>query len=66
MAPGCRTWPAQPVVSDVTLRGTDDLDHGPLLDQLATAETPALFGIFHRVLEYCQAAAPNRQVLAVG
>jgi outer membrane protein assembly factor BamA len=51
-AGGCRTWPAQPVVSDVTVRGIDDLEQGPLLDQLATAETPLLFGVFQRVLEY--------------
>jgi outer membrane protein insertion porin family/translocation and assembly module TamA len=49
---GCRSWPAQPVVAGVSIRGTEDLDQGTLLEQLATAETPLLFGVFHRVLEY--------------
>jgi outer membrane protein insertion porin family/translocation and assembly module TamA len=49
---GCRTWPQQPVVSKLDLEGLEELDTGALAGQLATTETPLLFGIFPRVLEY--------------
>jgi outer membrane protein assembly factor BamA len=48
----CRAYPAQPVVADVEISGTEDVDVGALENGLSTAETPHLFGILPRVLEY--------------
>ena len=49
---GCRSWPGRPVVSTVTVAGADEVDTDPLLEGLATSETPLLFGVIPRVLEY--------------
>lgn len=52
---GCRSWPGYPVVDDVVLNGTDDADEvdtDPLLEGMATKETPLLLGFVRRVLEY--------------
>ncbi|HVR18630.1 MAG TPA: POTRA domain-containing protein, partial [Polyangiaceae bacterium] len=49
---GCRSWPTRPVVDEIELSGADDVDTDPLVEGLATAETPLLFGLIPRVLEY--------------
>lgn len=49
---GCRSWPGRPVVSSVEVQGADAVDTDPLLEGLATTETPLLFGVIPRVLEY--------------
>jgi outer membrane protein assembly factor BamA len=49
---GCRSWPGFPVVDEVVVAGTEDAETDPLLEGLATQETPLLFGVFPRVLEY--------------
>jgi len=51
-AVGCRTWPTQPVVSSLEITGADDAESGAMRDKLATGESPLLFGVFPRVLEY--------------
>src|SRR6478736_1114653 len=61
LSAGGRSWPPDPVVSTVDLEGTGRVDTGPLEDELATTETPLLFGVFPRVLEY---ATYDRAVLA--
>jgi outer membrane protein assembly factor BamA len=60
-ASACRSWPTEPVVSAVELRGTAPVDIEPLEDKLATSETSLLFGVFPRVLEY---STYDRGVLA--
>jgi outer membrane protein assembly factor BamA len=49
---GCRSWPGRPVVSAVEVTGADEVDTEPMLDGLATSETPLLLGLIPRVLEY--------------
>jgi outer membrane protein assembly factor BamA len=49
---GCRPYPRQPVVAEVEVSGVDDLDVRQLENGLSTAETPYLFGLIPRVLEY--------------
>lgn len=49
---GCRAWPTQPVVSSLDVKGADEAEPGALRDKLATTESPLLFGVFPRVLEY--------------
>jgi outer membrane protein assembly factor BamA len=49
---GCQSWPQRPVVSKIELSGADDVDTEPLVEGLATAETPLLFGVIPGVLEY--------------
>jgi outer membrane protein assembly factor BamA len=49
---GCRAWPTQPVVSEVDVKGVETVPFGALHDKLATTESPLLFGVFPRVLEY--------------
>lgn len=49
---GCRAWPSRPVVSTVEVSGAEEVDTDPLLDGLATTETPLLLGVVPRVLEY--------------
>lgn len=51
-AAGCRSWPAFPVVDEVLVTGTGEVETDPLLEGLATQETPLLFGVIPRVLEY--------------
>jgi hypothetical protein len=48
----CRGYPPRPVVSEVVIEPGEVIDVDALLDRLATVETPYLFGIFPRVLEY--------------
>jgi outer membrane protein assembly factor BamA len=57
----CRSWPTEPVVSAVEVRGTAPVDIEPLEDKLATSETSLLFGVFPRLLEY---STYDRAVLA--
>src|SRR5262245_34951368 len=52
LSTGCRSWPGYPVVDEVVLNGADEVDTDPLLEGIATQETPLLFGVFPRVLEY--------------
>lgn len=47
----CRPEPARPIVDEVRLEGLSAVDEQPLLDGLATTETPRLFG-FSGILEY--------------
>jgi outer membrane protein assembly factor BamA len=49
---GCRAYPAQPVVAEVEVSGMEDLDARALENGLSTTETPLLFGVLPRVLEY--------------
>jgi outer membrane protein assembly factor BamA len=49
---GCRAYPQRPIIDEVELEGDLPIDTDPLLDGLATAETPLLFGVIPRVLEY--------------
>jgi outer membrane protein assembly factor BamA len=49
---GCRSWPGYPVVDEVAIAGADAVDTDPLLDGIATKETPLLLGVIPRVLEY--------------
>jgi outer membrane protein insertion porin family/translocation and assembly module TamA len=48
----CRAWPQRPVVGAIELTGADAVDTDPLVEGLATAETPLLFGVIPRILEY--------------
>ncbi len=48
----CRPLPAQPLVDSITLRGTQATDAEAILRGLSTTDTPLLFGVFPRVLEY--------------
>jgi outer membrane protein insertion porin family/translocation and assembly module TamA len=48
----CRPLPREPLVDSVKLRGLQKNDPDKLLEGLSTVETPLLFGIFPRVLEY--------------
>lgn len=48
----CRPLPPEPLVDSVRIDGTRAVDADKLREGLATAETPLLFGIFPRVLEY--------------
>ena len=49
---GCRSWPGYPIVEAVDLNGVDEVDSDPLLEGMATQETPRFLGVLHRVLEY--------------
>ena len=49
---GCRAWPQRPVVDEIELTGAEELDTDPLVEGLATAETPLLFGVIPRILDY--------------
>ncbi len=49
---GCRPYPQRPIVSGVELEPGEAVDPEPIVEGLATAETPYLFGIIPRVLEY--------------
>ncbi|HEX6766709.1 MAG TPA: POTRA domain-containing protein [Polyangiaceae bacterium] len=40
------------MVDEIEVNGADDLDTDPLVEGLATQETPLLFGVIPRVLEY--------------
>ncbi len=51
-AAGCRSWPARPVVDEIEIKGAGDVDTDLLVEGLATAETPLLFGVIPGVLEY--------------
>lgn len=51
-AAGCRAWPTQPVVSGFDVAGADEAEPGAMRDKLATSDSPLLFGVFPRVLEY--------------
>ncbi len=56
---GCRPYPPRPVVDEVVLEPVvdeskphEEVDIDAILERLATVESPDLFGIFPRVLEY--------------
>lgn len=49
---GCQPQPARPVVDEIEISGLDRVDEAPILDGIATAESPLLFGLFAGVLEY--------------
>jgi outer membrane protein assembly factor BamA len=49
------------VVDEIEIRGAENLDTDPLVEGLATSETPLLFGVIPRVLEY---STYDRAVLA--
>jgi len=48
----CRPLPPEPLVDSVRIRGTRAVDADKLREGLSTTDTPLLFGIFPRVLEY--------------
>ncbi|HTU64253.1 MAG TPA: POTRA domain-containing protein, partial [Polyangiales bacterium] len=48
----CRPLPPEPLVGDIELRGVPSDIRDEISEGLATTETPLLFGIFPRVLEY--------------
>jgi len=48
----CRPLPPEPLVADVDIRGVPSDISDELSEGLATTETPLLFGLFPRVLEY--------------
>jgi outer membrane protein insertion porin family/translocation and assembly module TamA len=52
LAAGCRGYPQRPIVDEVEIGRDLPVDTDPLLEGLATAETPLLFGVIPRVLEY--------------
>jgi outer membrane protein assembly factor BamA len=60
LAAGCRT-PTRPFVSSIEIQGLRDADPDEIEDGLSTAESPRLFGIVERVLEY---ATYDRHVLS--
>jgi len=49
---GCRPWPAHPVVADIEIDGTGEVDADELEQGLSTSETPKLFGVIPGLLEY--------------